>query len=541
MNTLKFGNGEWYGKKDTILAYNDENSNYKPLPFDFSRASSATVINKEGLIETVGSGQPRVDYKDDSKGAMLLEPSRTNLITYSSDFPRNYWTKSGATIQGDPSTAGSEVITNGGFDTDSYWNKLGNTTISGGKLNIINSNGGVINQANVWEVGKTYKIVVQCTFVSGNRIILPYDGSNFGKKVTTPSSETYTYYYTPTSSTNLVIYSDGNGNGSIDNLSVKEVQGFTSPDGTTNAYKLVEDTNNSIHRMYQTATVSASPNASISIYVKYNGRKFVLMRIADSIVGRWYDIENGVLGGTFQGTPNDSSIESVGNGWYRISISNTVSSVARLELWVSDTESTSAYQGNGTSGVYIYGSQLEVGNYSTSLINTQGSAVTRLADSCSQTVPDGVIGQTEGTLFAEIDFKSKPEAGSPIVGIITLNNNVANLQNVIILGIERQSGGVNRFYPFVQVGNSTVAYIIGQTLTDGVYKVAFAYKQNDFILYVNGVQIGTDNSGAVPTTSQVLVAERFNGDTFKFADGIKNTKVYNTRLSNSELAALTQV
>ncbi len=77
-NTLKFGNGEWYGKKDTILAYNDENSNYKPLPFNFSRASNATVINKDGLIEEVGSGQPRVDYKDDSKGALLLEPSRTN-------------------------------------------------------------------------------------------------------------------------------------------------------------------------------------------------------------------------------------------------------------------------------------------------------------------------------------------------------------------------------------------------------------------------------------------------------------------------------
>ena len=61
-NTLKFGNGEWYGKKDTILAYNDENSNYKPLPFDFSRASNATVVNKAGLIETVGSGEPRVDF-----------------------------------------------------------------------------------------------------------------------------------------------------------------------------------------------------------------------------------------------------------------------------------------------------------------------------------------------------------------------------------------------------------------------------------------------------------------------------------------------
>ena len=86
MNTLKFGNGEWYGKKDTILAYNDENNNYKPLPFDFSRASSATRVNKDGLIETVGGGEPRIDFKDNTKGALLLEPSRTNLITYSEDF-----------------------------------------------------------------------------------------------------------------------------------------------------------------------------------------------------------------------------------------------------------------------------------------------------------------------------------------------------------------------------------------------------------------------------------------------------------------------
>jgi len=85
-NTLKFGNGEWYGNKDTILAYNDENSNFKPLPFSFDRASSATRVNKDGLIETVGSGEPRIDYKDDSKGALLLEPSRSNLVTYSNEF-----------------------------------------------------------------------------------------------------------------------------------------------------------------------------------------------------------------------------------------------------------------------------------------------------------------------------------------------------------------------------------------------------------------------------------------------------------------------
>jgi len=85
-NTLKFGNGEWYGKEGAILAYNSENKNYKPLPFTFDRASSATRVNKAGLIETVGADQPRIDYLNNSKGALLLEPSRTNLITYSEDF-----------------------------------------------------------------------------------------------------------------------------------------------------------------------------------------------------------------------------------------------------------------------------------------------------------------------------------------------------------------------------------------------------------------------------------------------------------------------
>ncbi len=86
MNTLKFGNGEWYGKEGTILAYNDENNNYKPLPFTFDRDSVATRVNKQGLIETVGADQPRIDYLNDSNGALLLEPSRTNLVTQSELF-----------------------------------------------------------------------------------------------------------------------------------------------------------------------------------------------------------------------------------------------------------------------------------------------------------------------------------------------------------------------------------------------------------------------------------------------------------------------
>lgn len=81
-NTLKFGNGNWATKDGSTLAYNDE-SGFNPLPFDFTRASSATVVNKNGLIETVASGIPRIDFKDNTKGALLLEPSRTNSIANS--------------------------------------------------------------------------------------------------------------------------------------------------------------------------------------------------------------------------------------------------------------------------------------------------------------------------------------------------------------------------------------------------------------------------------------------------------------------------
>jgi len=68
-----------------------ESKVYSPLPingdgdFTFTRTTEATRVNKDGLIETVGNNIPRLDYLDGSCPSLLLEPSRTNLITYSSE------------------------------------------------------------------------------------------------------------------------------------------------------------------------------------------------------------------------------------------------------------------------------------------------------------------------------------------------------------------------------------------------------------------------------------------------------------------------
>ena len=91
---LKFGNGTWATKEGSTLAYNDENNNYKPLPFTTTRNSIATRVNKEGLIEVVGNDIPRIDYTDSTDGALLLENSATNLVTYSEALSN--WTQDGA-------------------------------------------------------------------------------------------------------------------------------------------------------------------------------------------------------------------------------------------------------------------------------------------------------------------------------------------------------------------------------------------------------------------------------------------------------------
>ena len=85
-NTFNFGNGNWAQKTEKLLAYNAENNNYKPLPFDFDRASTATRVNKDGLIETVDIDEPRIDFLNNSKGHLLLEPQRQNELPNSNVF-----------------------------------------------------------------------------------------------------------------------------------------------------------------------------------------------------------------------------------------------------------------------------------------------------------------------------------------------------------------------------------------------------------------------------------------------------------------------
>ena len=122
--TLKFGNGQFATKKGSTLAYNDENGNFKPLPFTFDRSTSATLVNKDGLIEVVSNNEPRIDFLNDSNGALLLEPSRSNLVSKSKDI--NTWSNQNSPT----STANDTISPDGGLNAD----KITSTVLNSAKF-----------------------------------------------------------------------------------------------------------------------------------------------------------------------------------------------------------------------------------------------------------------------------------------------------------------------------------------------------------------------------------------------------------------------
>ena len=109
--TLKFGNGNFATKAGSTLCYDDQNGNFKPIPMDFTRASTATRVNKQGLIEVVKSNVPRIDYTDTTNGVLLLEKAATNVLLQSNGFGTSPWSVGNSIV-----TPNSEISPSGNLD-----------------------------------------------------------------------------------------------------------------------------------------------------------------------------------------------------------------------------------------------------------------------------------------------------------------------------------------------------------------------------------------------------------------------------------------
>jgi len=162
---------------------------------------------------------------------------------------------------------------------------------------------------------------------------------------------------------------------------------IAAPDGASTADKIVEDsTAADDHRLWRgTPTLTDDTVSTVSLFAKAGERTWLAIRTLDkssTTRDTWFDLSNGVLG--TKHAAHTASIESVGNGWYRIAVAadfgNGVASPdIRIELSTGD--GVIAYNGDGSSGLYVWGIQFETDQpFASSYIQTVASTVTRNAD-----------------------------------------------------------------------------------------------------------------------------------------------------------------
>ena len=425
---------------------------------------------------------------------------------------------------------GSEEIVNGDFATDSGWDKGAGWTINGGSANSDGTNNNQkLKQTNVLTIGKSYKLSFDLNYVSG---LVKFSSSSVLSEYN--SSGTYTLNFI--ADAEAVIFDAFSAFiGSIDNVSVKEYLGqevvpnsgcgswlwepqstnlitqsealstmqsqstitdniLKSPTGNINASIVVENTALNSHAIQRGNIIPTNPSATsytLSIFAKKKERQYIQLGFfTDGVFqgSSGFDLENG----TTSGDANTHKIIDFGNGWYRCSFTKDLVqsggyNFARVAIGISSVNFY--YTGDGASGLYMFGYQLEQGNIS-SYIPTSGSQVTRNQDVCTGGGSLATINSTSGVLY----FEGAVLSNDGTDRVFSLNSGSFN--NRVQIGYTAVS---NQLIVIVQ-SNGAISFNATTTLADAtqINKIAVKYSLNNFSLWINGVEAATDTSGNTP-------------------------------------------
>jgi hypothetical protein len=226
------------------------------------------------------------------------------------------------------------------------------------------------------------------------------------------------------------------------------------------------------------------------------------------------------------------SITAVGNGWYRCVMSWSAGATASRThaITLENPSGTNTYTGNGYSGIFIWGAQLEAGAFPTSYIATTTASVTRNADVASMTGTNfsGWYNASAGTTY--IETQSPGVAGTYFY--YSINDGTTNE-----IRLASASAGSNP--TFLVSNSSSQQAAIAVTLAAGTaFKAASAYATDSFSSAVNRTLGTEDTSGTPPTATSLRIGARSN-DTLYVNGGIRTIRYYPVRNSNAQLQALT--
>jgi hypothetical protein len=321
-------------------------------------------------------------------------------------------------------------------------------------------------------------------------------------------------------STNYCLYSEQFDNSAYNKISggsatvpVVTANFATSPDGSQNADRIQfarTGTTASDFSAINQSSLTLSATGTTTIYLKSNTSS------NQNVLMYW----GGGQGQVFLVTPS----------WQRFTLSNLSVGTDAIVFGTRGGTGNFFNGGDLTLDILAWGAQLEQSSYPTSYIPTTSSSATRVADACFKTGISSLIGQTSGSVFFDFTVDSVTQPGDPVLWY--MKDGGAGERYV-----ELYSNG-NLVYAEID-GSGPIATITKSSLTVGRHKCAIAYATNDFVFYVDGVQIGTDTSGTPNGFSTFGL--QYYLSVYTGQQKVNQAAIFKTRLTNAELASLTTI
>ena len=304
-----------------------------------------------------------------------------------------------------------------------------------------------------------------------------------------------------------------------------------SPDGATTADKLIADTTAaSNHRVDQAAIpLALSTVYTLSIYAKASEYTGIALGVGVSLTrGVDYSLVGSGTATPVSGAGHTGTIQQLANGWYRCTATFTSDATTanhRVAIYVGQNGTTFTYTGDGTSGIFIWGAQLEAGSFATSYIPTTTSTLARSADVCSIANTSPFWNSSEFTVFTNANFVASGVDAYASNFSITAGFFGARRPNTnAAIGIIRSSG--------------VSADINFGSFTTGSMRMALAHSTNQQAGSLNGATAIQQNSAFVPSSNPPLNIG-YSGTGAYINGHVLAIRYYKKRLPNAKLQALT--
>ena len=337
--------------------------------------------------------------------------------------------------------------------------------------------------------------------------------------------------------TNLLSYSDDlnswgkGGNGATYSNTV------IAPDGSLTGDTLYAATSGNDASIYKFITFSASPY-TISIYAKSAGKSILLVQSIDTGAGYpagYFNVSSGTI--TFLGSGVTGTINSVGNGWYRCSITYTATaSTSPVKFFICDASGSSTATANTYAGLYLWGAQLESlvqqSSFLTSYIPTGASTATRAPEYTSMV----------GTNFSSWYNSQQSTIYAKFYSVAQLNKHYVTFSDGSFSNeIDVSSNQLNTSAEFViRCGGSLTLDLYNYTFNTNLntQQVAASFSSNTQYNAFNGGIATSSTSLQIPTVNKLTIGVR--GDSVEWINGyIQKIIYYPQILTSTQLQNLT--